>query len=155
MIYAKGDLCQKTLRSVGKSSLHPNPKSEQAGVGGMGISRPQRAIWQWFSNGGKVGEKSSEAVTECMGCMRYAYTLTGDESEKGNANTKNEWNTGEWRRTNPSDGWNCKRHCGMWNTRLVGVGLTEPSRQRRAHKETTNSQNEPGAFDTTYKQVGR
>ena len=28
-------------------------------------------------------EKSSEAVTECMGCVRYAYTLTGDGSEKG------------------------------------------------------------------------
>lgn len=28
-------------------------------------------------------EKSSEAVTECVGCVRYAYTLTGDDSERG------------------------------------------------------------------------
>jgi hypothetical protein len=35
-------------------------------------------------------EKSSEAVTECMGCVRYAYTLTGVGSERGDANAKNE-----------------------------------------------------------------
>lgn len=56
----------------------------------MGISRPQSAKRQWFSNGGRDVEKSSEAVTECMGCVRYAYTLAGDDSERGNANAKNE-----------------------------------------------------------------
>ena len=35
-------------------------------------------------------DKSSEAVTECMGFVRYAYTLTGVGRERGNANAKNE-----------------------------------------------------------------
>jgi hypothetical protein len=63
-----------------------DPKSQQPRADSLCISRPQRAKWQWFSNGGREVEKSSEAVTEC--CVKNGvrdkcvYTHIGDESKR-------------------------------------------------------------------------